>query len=151
MTTIWHAKLVVVSTNGKNTMTGCHRGVVTCLKQVVEFLVLRIWCMPHLVDIVIKNAATLPQHGQWIKVVYKWCEHLLRQEKLIMDMNSEMCPKKMNRWSHLDGTFKFYISCQRQIIEWMDAHAHFKSPSTKWWMITLVVMLTINKINKTII
>jgi hypothetical protein len=63
VTTIWRAKLMFVSTDGKNRMTGCHHGVVTRLEQVVEFLVLRIWCVPHQIDIVIKNAATLLQDG----------------------------------------------------------------------------------------
>jgi hypothetical protein len=76
--TIWRAKLVSVSIDGENTMIGCHRGVVICLKQAVEFSVLRIWCMPHQIDIVIKNTATLLQDGQWIEVVYKWCVHLCR-------------------------------------------------------------------------
>jgi hypothetical protein len=62
-TMIWYAKLMSVSTNGENRMTGCHRGVVTRLEQVAEFPVLRIWCVPHQIDIVIKNAATLPQNG----------------------------------------------------------------------------------------
>jgi hypothetical protein len=108
-TMIWHAKLMSVSIDGENRMTGCHRGVVTRLEQAVEFPVLRIWCVSHHIDIVIKNAAALPQDGQWIEVVYKWCMHLRRQEKLIMDMNSEMCPKKTNRWAHLDSTLEFYI------------------------------------------
>jgi hypothetical protein len=42
------------------------------------------------------HMVALLQDGQWIEVVYMWCMHLCCQEKLIMDMNSEMCPKKMN-------------------------------------------------------
>jgi hypothetical protein len=62
-TMIWRAKLMSVSTDGKNRMTRCHRGVVIRLEQAAEFLVLRIWCVPHQIDIVIKNVATLPQDG----------------------------------------------------------------------------------------
>jgi len=40
VTTIWHAKLVSVSTDGENTMTGCHCGVLIHLKQAVEFSML---------------------------------------------------------------------------------------------------------------
>jgi len=140
-----------VSTDGENRMTGCHRGVVTRLEQAAEFPVLRIWCVPHQIDIVMKNAAALPQDGQWIEVVYKWCVHLRRQEKLIMDMNGEMCPKKTNRWAHLDNTLKFYISRRRKIVEHTDAHAHFESPSAKWWTITLAVAPAISEINKTVL
>ncbi|CAM6010656.1 unnamed protein product [Sphagnum balticum] len=60
---IWCAKLLSVSTDGENRMTGCHSGTMIHLEQIVEFLVLRIWCMPHQIDIVIKNAAALPQDG----------------------------------------------------------------------------------------
>jgi hypothetical protein len=77
--------------------------------------------------------------------------HLRHQEKLIMDMNNEMCPKKMNQWAHFDGMFKFYILCRRQIVKHINAHAHFESPSTKWWMVMLIIALMINKINKTVV
>jgi hypothetical protein len=93
----------------------------------------------------------LLQDGQWIEIIYKWCVHLHCQEKLIMDMNGEMCPKKTNQWAHFDATLKFYISRQRKIIKHTDAHSHFKSPSTKWWTITLAVAPTISEINKTIV
>jgi hypothetical protein len=57
----------------------------------------------------------------------------------------------MNRWVHFDGMIKFYISHWCQVIKHTDAHAHFELSSTKWWMITLVVRLTINEINKTVV
>jgi hypothetical protein len=150
-TMIWRGKFMSVSTDGENRMIGCHRGVVTRLEQAAEFPVLRIWCVPHQIDIIVKNATALPQDGQWIEVVYKWCVHLRRQKKLIMDMNDEMCPKKTNRWAHLDNTLKFYISRRRKIVEHIDAHAHFESRSAKWWTIMLTVAPTINKINKTVV
>jgi hypothetical protein len=49
-TTIWRAKLVFVSIDGENTMTGCHHGVMTCFEQATEFLVLHIWCVPHQIE-----------------------------------------------------------------------------------------------------
>ncbi len=137
--------------NGENIMTKCHHGIVTCVEQATKFSVLCIWCVSHQIDVVINNTVALLQDGQWIKVVYKWCMHLRCQEKFIMDMNGEMCPKKMNWWVHFNGTFNFYILCRRQIIEHTYTHVHFKSPSTKWWTTTLAIMLTIGKINKTIV
>jgi len=148
VTTIWCAKFMFVSTDGKNTMIGCHRGIVIRLEQATEFSVLCIWCVSHHIDIVIKNVATLPQHGQWIEVVYKWCVHLCCQKKFIMDMNGEMCPKKTNWHVHFDSTLKFYISRWHQIVKHTNAHVHFESLSTKWWMIMLIVASTISKINK---
>ncbi len=101
---IWHAKLVSVSTNGENTMTRCHHGILTRLEQAAKFLVLHIWCVPHQIDIVIRNVVAFPQDAKWIEVLYKWCMHLCHQEKLIIDMNGDICPKKTNRWVHLDDT-----------------------------------------------
>ncbi len=45
--TIWCSKLVFVSTDGENTMTESHYGILIRLEQAVKFLVLCIWCMPH--------------------------------------------------------------------------------------------------------
>jgi hypothetical protein len=47
VTMILRAKLMSVSTDRENRMTGCHRGVVTRFEQAAEFPVLRIWCVPH--------------------------------------------------------------------------------------------------------
>jgi hypothetical protein len=140
-----------VSTDGKNRMTRCHRGVVTHLKQAAKFSMLHIWCVPHQIDIVIKNMVALPQDGQCIEVVFKWGMHLHREEKFIMTMNGEMCLKKINRLAHFDGMFKCYILGQCKIVEHTDAHVEIKSLSTKWWMIKIVVVLTINEINKTVV
>jgi hypothetical protein len=60
---IWHAKLMSMLIDGENTMTGCHRGIVTQCKQAAKFSVLHIWCVPHHIDIVIKNTTTLLQDG----------------------------------------------------------------------------------------
>jgi hypothetical protein len=63
VTMIWRVKLVSMLIDNENTMTGFHRGVMTRLKQATEFPVLRIWCVPHQINIVIKNAVALPQDG----------------------------------------------------------------------------------------
>ncbi len=43
----WCAKLIGVSTDGENSMTGCHVGIVTRFVNCVDNDVLRIWCAPH--------------------------------------------------------------------------------------------------------
>ncbi len=53
----WHAKLIDVSTDGNNTMTGHHAGVVTHLVNCANNDVLRIWCAPHQINIVVKAIA----------------------------------------------------------------------------------------------
>jgi hypothetical protein len=75
-----------VATDGENTMTGRHTGVVTRLARAADDSVLRIWWAPHQIYIIIKGAAALPQDGEWIEYVYK-SVHLRRQDKLIIEMN----------------------------------------------------------------
>jgi hypothetical protein len=43
----WHAKLIGMLTDGKNTMTGRHTDVVTCIVACAKHKVLQIWCMSH--------------------------------------------------------------------------------------------------------
>ncbi|CAK9863189.1 unnamed protein product [Sphagnum jensenii] len=57
MTKLWRAKLISMSSDGENTMTGYHAGIITHIIACVENKVLRIWCAPHQMDIVIKAAA----------------------------------------------------------------------------------------------
>jgi hypothetical protein len=63
----WRAKLIGVSTDGENTMTGRHAGVVTRLVDCADHDVLRIWCAPHQIDIVVKATAEGINNGDWVK------------------------------------------------------------------------------------
>ncbi len=63
----WCAKLIGVSTDDKNTMTGHHAGVVTCLVDCANNDVLRIWCAPHQIDIVVKAVLEGIDNDVWVK------------------------------------------------------------------------------------
>jgi hypothetical protein len=43
----WREKVISISSDGENTMTGRHAGVVTLLENECSNLVLHIWCVPH--------------------------------------------------------------------------------------------------------
>ncbi|RHZ28071.1 hypothetical protein DYB37_002647 [Aphanomyces astaci] len=53
----WRAKLIGVSSDGENTMTGRHRGLVTMLVAAAEYNIMRVWCAPHQIDIIAKECA----------------------------------------------------------------------------------------------
>jgi hypothetical protein len=147
----WRSKILSVSTDGENTMTGRFNGVVTRLERASKYPLLRIWCAPHQIDLVIKNATALLQDGDWIDYVYKWCVHLRRQDKLVIDMNGVQCPKKTNRWAHLNRTLGFYITYRRKIVEHTNAHPKFTSPTTTWWIITLALAPSVSVINNSVV
>jgi hypothetical protein len=53
----WRATLIGTSSDGKNTMTRRHGGFVTRIVPRAENNVLRVWCVPHQIDIVVKSSA----------------------------------------------------------------------------------------------
>lgn len=53
---IWRDKVILISFDGKNTMTGRHRAVVTLLEHHCSDPFLHIWCVPQQLDIVVKTA-----------------------------------------------------------------------------------------------
>lgn len=50
----WRVKLISMSSDGKNTMTNRHAGIITRIVACVENEVLHIWCVQHHMDIVVK-------------------------------------------------------------------------------------------------
>jgi hypothetical protein len=91
----WRSKLIGVLTDDENTMTGRHAGVVTRLVACADNNVLRIWCTPHQINIVVKAAIKAIDNGVWVKHVYTFFVFLRAQDNLIIEMNVK-CPKKTN-------------------------------------------------------
>jgi hypothetical protein len=48
--------LIGMSSDGENTMTGRHAGLDTRMVACAENPVLRIWCPPHQIDLVVKSS-----------------------------------------------------------------------------------------------
>jgi hypothetical protein len=72
----WRDKLISVSTNGENTMTSHHAGVVTRLVNCADKDMLRIWCAPHQIDIMVKATAEGIDNGVWVKQTYMFSVYL---------------------------------------------------------------------------
>jgi hypothetical protein len=61
------------------------------------------------------------------------------------------CPKKTNRWAHLDRLFNFYISYRRPLLEYTQNKQPELMPLDLWWIITYAVAPTIDSINITLV
>jgi hypothetical protein len=84
----WRSKLLNISSNGENTMIGRHAGFVTRMANEAANPVLRIWCPPHQIDLVLKATAEAVADGTWIEVVYSYSIFLRQQKNLITEMNA---------------------------------------------------------------
>ncbi len=144
----WRAKLISVSSDGENTMTGRHSGVVTRLCAAAENDVLRIWCPPHQIDLVMKRAAEGIFDGEWVKFAYTFSVYLRAQNNLITAMNVK-CPKKTNRWVHLGRLLSFYKTYRRKLIEHTTEHRADRLPTDSFWVITYSISPAIDKVNST--
>jgi hypothetical protein len=75
----WRAKRIGMSSDGENTMTGRHSGVVTRIVACAENDVLHVWCAPHQNEIVVKAAAEGIQDGIYVKQAYTFSVYLRAQ------------------------------------------------------------------------
>ena len=146
----WRSKLISVSSDGENTMTGRHSGLVTRLCAAAEHDVLRIWCPPHQIDLVAKRAAERVTNGEWVHFAYTFSVFLRAQNSLITAMNVK-CPKKTNRWVHLGRLLTFYKTYRRKIIAYTEEHRSGSPPTDAWWIITCAISPAIDKVNATFV
>jgi hypothetical protein len=71
------------------------------------------------------------------------------QNNLIIAMNNK-CPKKTNRWAHLDRLLNFYKSYRRPLLEHTKDKRPNLMPSDQWWIITYAMAPAIDTINVTL-
>ncbi|KAI2495067.1 hypothetical protein MHU86_19462 [Fragilaria crotonensis] len=147
----WRSKLISVSSDGENTMTGRHSGLVTRLCSAAEHDVLRIWCPPHQIDLVAKRAAERVTNGAWVHFAYTFSVFLRAQNSLITAMNVVKCPKKTNRWVHLGRLLTFYKTYRRKIIAYTEEHRSGTPPTDAWWIVTYAISPAIDKVNATFV
>ncbi|RHY05403.1 hypothetical protein DYB36_006565 [Aphanomyces astaci] len=142
----WRAKLIGVSSDGENTMTGRHRGLVTRLVAAAEYNVMRVWCAPHQIDIIAKKCADRIDGGTWIKFAYSYTVYLRTQFNLIIEMGAK-CPKKTNRWVHLGNVLKFLKENRRRLMTHTEEDRPDMLPSDAWWTVTYAIAPAIDAIN----
>ncbi|KAH8941002.1 hypothetical protein BDL97_14G014500 [Sphagnum fallax] len=115
----WHVKLLNASSDGKNTMTGRHAGLVTRIARCTEFNVMRVWCALHQIDIIVKSSAEGINGGAYVKDV------------------------------HVGHVLNFYKQYRRLIIaHTLEKHSE-KLSSDMWWVITYTVAPVVDEINIT--
>jgi hypothetical protein len=115
-------------------MTGRHVGVVTLLENECSNLVLCIWCVPHQLDIVVKNATHGVLDEAFYKVAHAFSVHLRAQQILITEMGSK-CPKDMTRWVAFGSMLRWLLEHRRRLMIHVADKRPVQAPSTKWWVI----------------
>lgn len=110
----WRDKIISISSDGENTMTGRHAGVVTLLEKECSNPVLRIWCVAHQLDIVVKNATHGVLNEMFYKFAHAFSVHLRAQKNLINEMGSK-CPKYTTRWVAFGSILCWLLEHRRRL------------------------------------
>ncbi|CAM6003781.1 unnamed protein product [Sphagnum balticum] len=82
----WRSKIIAFSTDGENTMTGRHACVVTRIDHECETKLMRIWCAPHQIDLVVKDVSHSLNDGLFYKIAHDFSVHLRHQQNLQLEM-----------------------------------------------------------------
>jgi len=141
----WRSKLISISSDGENTMTGQHGRVVTLLENECNNPVLRIWCVPHQLDIVVKNTLQDVLDQAFYKVAHAYSVHLRVQQNLITDMGSK-CPKDTMRWVAFGSILHWLLQNYRRLMIHNVAKRPVQAPSEMWWVIAAAISPLFNRI-----
>ena len=135
----WRHKLISVSSDGENTMTGRRGGFVTLLENEATNKILRVWCAPHQMDIVIKKVTKAMMGGQFHKAAHAFSVHLRVQHNLISAMNGSKCPKDTTRWVAFGKMIDWFLAHRRRLLQYIAEKEPIQAPSSTWWVLCAAI------------
>lgn len=124
--------MVSVSTDGKNTMTARHGGLLTLLEAETSNAVLRFWCSSHHIDLKSKDALTKGDDGAFNETADEFSVHLRKQQNLITAMSSQ-CPRDTTRWLAMGNMLGWMIENRRRLLVLLESRPE-RAPSSLWWL-----------------
>jgi hypothetical protein len=113
---MWRDKLILVSSDNENTITGHHGGFMTLLEKEATNNILRVWCILHQMDIVIKKVTKVMMDGLFYKIAHVFSVHLHAQLNLIMEMDGAKCPKDTTQWVAFGKMLKWFLHHHRRLL-----------------------------------
>jgi hypothetical protein len=130
----WRENLFSVSSDGENTMTGRHSGVQTLLAQQTTNSILRIVCVPHQCDLVIKKVTKEMDDENVYKTAHTFSVHLGAQANLVTDMKSK-CPKDTTRWLAFGKLLDWMLDQRVCLLEHIESKRPVQALLDIWWIL----------------
>ena len=126
-------------------MTGRLGGVVTLLERERSNKVVRIWCVAHQLDIVVKEATRGVQYEAFYKVAHALSVYLRIQHNLISNMGSQ-CPKDTTRCIAFGSMLSWLLAHRRRLLAHFDERHPIQAPGALWWLIAGAILLLFERI-----
>jgi hypothetical protein len=130
----WNDKLISIASEGENTMTGRTGGVVTFLERQCTNPVLRVWCVPDQLGLVVKTATVGVDDGEFYKAAHAFSMHLRAQHNLIVAMDGAKCPKDTTRRVAFGNMLKWIIQHRRLPRQHVLDKRPVQAPTDNWWI-----------------
>ncbi len=99
---------------------------------------LRIWCVPHQLDKVIKNATHGVLDEAFYKVAHVFFMHLCAQQIFITKMGSK-CPKDTTQWVAFGNILRELLEHRHRLMIHVVNKRPVQVPSMQWWVIARVL------------
>jgi hypothetical protein len=131
----WNDKLISIASDGENTMTGRTGGGVILLERQCTNPVLRVWCVPHQLDLVIKTTTVGVDDGEFYKAAHAFSVHLRAQHNLIVAMDGAKCPKGTTQWVAFGNMLKCIIQHRRRLRKHVLYKRPVQAPTDNWWIL----------------
>jgi hypothetical protein len=146
----WRSKLIGTTTDGENTMTGRHGGVVTLIEREAEHDILRVWCGPHQIDLSAKHFIKDLNNGSFYKMTHALSVHLRKQANLITTMQST-CPKDTTRWAQFAAMTAWLLTHRLRLLKHIEEKDPACAPTNEWWLICAAVCPVLRCISTTLV
>jgi hypothetical protein len=133
----WRQKLIGISTDGDNTMTGRLNGLVTLFQRAVDGDDLfRIWCALHQLDLVVQAAYQKLHNETFVGLLTGLIGYLRRQQNLIVEMGST-CPKLMlTRWAHMHRVLAWLVEHRVRVMLYLEQKKPACTPPLTWYVVS---------------
>ena len=132
----WRQKLIGISTDGENTMTGRLNGLATLFQRAVDGDDLfRIWCALHQLDLVVQAAYQKLHDETFVGILTGLIGYLRRQQNLIVEMGST-CPKLMlTRWAHMHRVLAWLVEHRVRVMLYLEEKKPACTPPSTWYVV----------------
>ncbi|CAM6011352.1 unnamed protein product [Sphagnum balticum] len=136
---MWHDKLISISSDGENNMIGRHGGLVTLLEKEATNNIMCVCCVSHQMDIVIKKVTKVMMDGLFYKIAHAFSVHLRAHLNLITEMDGAKCPKNTTRWVAFGKMLKWFLHHRCRLLQYIEEKQPIQAPSPAWWILCVVV------------
>jgi hypothetical protein len=138
---MWRDKLISMSSDDDNTMTGCHGGLVTLLEKEATNNIMRVWCTPHQMDIVIKKVTKVMMDGLFYKIAHVFLVHMRAQLNLITEVDGTKCPKDTMQWVAFGKMLKWFLHHRRRLLQYIEEKHPIQASLLVWWILCTTITL----------